>query len=125
MPVLFAMARDGLLPRQAGQTGSHGTRCASPCWSRCWLPPRLGVSIEQARRNGQRRHLVPRSCWFPPASSCCDAAVGLAARIPRAMVPLLPIASVCACGLADGQPDRRHLGSVGVWMVAGIAIYLG
>lgn len=34
--VLFAMARDGLLPRALAKTGSRARRCASPCWSPWW-----------------------------------------------------------------------------------------
>ncbi len=35
-----------------------------------------------------------------------------AARVPRAVVPVLPIAAILACRVADAQPDRTDLDPV-------------
>jgi len=130
MRVLFAMARDGLLPRQLAKTGSHGTPVgASPCWSRCWLPPPPRRFDRQSSKKWSTsapcsRFLLVSAGVIVLRRSRPDLPRGF--RAP--MVPLLPIASVCACvwlmvnltvvtwgfGSASGWSRRyRHL--PGLW----------
>ena len=57
--VLFAMARDGLLPRRLAKTGSHGTPVRiTVLVARAGGRDGVGVPDRQARGDGQRRHAV-------------------------------------------------------------------
>ncbi len=56
--VLFAMCRDGLLPRAWPRPGRTGPLCGSPSWSACSLRRGFGVPDEQVRGDGEHRHPV-------------------------------------------------------------------
>ena len=57
--VLFAMCRDGLLPRPLARTGPHGTPVRITLARRCaGRHHRVGVPDRQARGDGQHRHAV-------------------------------------------------------------------
>src|SRR5271169_250010 len=124
--VLFAMARDGLLPRQLARTGSRGT------------PVRITVLVAllvgataSAFPADKLEEMVNVGTLF--AFLLVSAGVLVLRRsrpdLPRGfrapMVPLLPIASVCACVWLMVNLTVVTWIRFGVWMVVGIAIYLG
>jgi APA family basic amino acid/polyamine antiporter len=123
--VLFAMARDGLLPRQLAKTGSHGT------------PVRITVLVAllvavtaSAFPTDKLEEMVNVGTLF--AFLLVSAGVLVLRRtrpdLPRGfrapLVPLLPIASVGACIWLMVNPTVVTWVRFGVWMAIGIVIYL-
>ncbi len=124
--VLFAMARDGLLPRQLAKTGSHGTPV------RITVLVALVVAVTASVfPMAKLEEMVNVGTLF--AFVLVSAGVIVLRRtrpdLPRGFrapwVPLLPIASVCACLWLMINLTVMTWIRFGVWMVAGIAIYLG
>lgn len=124
--VLFAMARDGLLPRQLAKTGARGT------------PVRITVLVAllvaltaSAFPMAKLEEMVNVGTLF--AFVLVSAGVIVLRRtrpeLPRGFrapwVPLLPITSVCACLWLMVNLTVMTWIRFGVWMVAGIAIYGG
>jgi APA family basic amino acid/polyamine antiporter len=124
--VLFAMARDGLLPRRLAKTGSHGT------------PVRITVLVAVV--------VAATAAVFPIAKLeemvnvgtlfafvLVSAGVMVLRRtrpdLPRGFrapwVPLLPIASICACVWLMLNLTALTWVRFGVWLVVGTAIYVG
>src|ERR1700684_3994525 len=124
--VLFAMARDGLLPRQLAKTGSHGTPVRITV-----LVALLVAATASAFTSDKLEEMVNVGTLF--AFLLVSAGVIVLRRsrpdLPRGfrapMVPLLPIASVCACVWLMVNLTVVTWVRFGVWMVAGTAIYLG
>ncbi len=111
--VLFAMARDGLLPRRLAKTGSRGT------------PVRITVLVAllvavtaSAFPTDKLEEMVNVGTLF--AFLLVSAGVLVLRRtrpdLPRGfrapLVPLLPDRLGRRMHLADGQPHRRHLGAI-------------
>ncbi|OHU93285.1 amino acid permease [Mycobacterium talmoniae] len=124
--VLFAMARDGLLPRRLARTGAHGT------------PVRITVLVAvlvavtaSAFPMGKLEEMVNVGTLF--AFVLVSAGVVVLRRtrpdLPRGFrapwVPVLPIASICACLWLMVNLTAVTWIRFGVWMVLGVAIYLG
>jgi basic amino acid/polyamine antiporter, APA family len=124
--VLFAMSRDGLLPRPLAKTGSRGT------------PVRLTVLVAllvgataSTFPTAKLEEMVNVGTLF--AFVLVSAGVIVLRRtrpdLPRSFrtpwVPLLPIASVCACLWLMVNLTALTWVRFGVWMVAGVAIYYG
>lgn len=124
--VLFAMARDGLVPQQLAKTGSRGT------------PVRITVLVALL--------VAGTATFFPVAKleemvnvgtlfafTLVSAGVIVLRRVrpdlPRGFrvpwVPLLPIASVCACLWLMLNLTALTWIRFGVWLVLGIALYAG
>ena len=124
--VLFAMARDGLLPRRLAKTGSHGTPVRITV-----LVALLVAATASAFPTDKLEEMVNVGTLF--AFLLVSAGVIVLRRtrpdLPRGfrapMVPLLPIASVCACVWLMVNLTVVTWVRFGVWMVAGVAIYLG
>jgi len=124
--VLFAMARDGLLPRQLAKTGSRGTPVRITA-----LVALLVAATASAFPTAKLEEMVNVGTLF--AFVLVSAGVIVLRRtrpdLPRSFrtpwVPLLPIASVCACLWLMVNLTVLTWIRFGVWMVAGIAIYLG
>ena len=123
--VLFAMARDGLLPRRLAKTGSHGT------------PVRITVLVASivavtasAFPTDKLEEMVNVGTLF--AFLLVSAGVIVLRRtrpdLPRGfrapLVPLLPIASVGACVWLMINLTVVTWVRFAVWMAVGIAIYL-
>jgi APA family basic amino acid/polyamine antiporter len=124
--VLFAMARDGLLPRQLARTGRRGT------------PVRITVLVAvvvavtaSVFPMDKLEEMVNVGTLF--AFVLVSAGVIVLRRtrpdLPRGFrapwVPLLPIASVAACGWLMLNLTGLTWIRFAVWMVIGTAIYLG
>jgi APA family basic amino acid/polyamine antiporter len=124
--VLFAMARDGLLPRRLARTGARGT------------PVRITVLVAlvvaltaSVFPMAKLEEMVNVGTLF--AFVLVSAGVIVLRRtrpdLPRGFrapwVPLLPIASVCACLWLMINLTVMTWIRFCVWMVAGVAIYLG
>jgi basic amino acid/polyamine antiporter, APA family len=124
--VLFAMARDGLLPRQLARTGSRGTPVRITA-----LVALLVAATASAFPTDKLEEMVNVGTLF--AFLVVSAGVIVLRRLrpdlPRGfrapLVPLLPVASVCACLWLMVNLTVITWVRFGVWMVAGIAIYLG
>jgi APA family basic amino acid/polyamine antiporter len=124
--VLFAMARDGLLPRQLARTGSRGTPVRITA-----LVALLVAATASAFPTDKLEEMVNVGTLF--AFLVVSAGVVVLRRLrpdlPRGfrapLVPLLPVASVCACLWLMVNLTVITWVRFGVWMVAGIAIYLG
>jgi len=124
--VLFAMARDGLLPRQLARTGSYGTPVRITV-----LVALLVAATASAFPADKLEEMVNVGTLF--AFLLVSAGVIVLRRtradLPREFrapwVPLLPIASVCACLWLMINLTVITWIRFGVWMVAGIVIYLG
>jgi len=124
--VLFAMARDGLLPRQLAKTGSHGTPVRVTV-----LVALLVGATASAFPADKLEEMVNVGTLF--AFLLVSAGVIMLRRsrpdLPRGfrapMVPLLPIASVCACVWLMVNLTVVTWIRFGVWMFAGVFIYLG
>jgi APA family basic amino acid/polyamine antiporter len=123
--VLFAMSRDGLLPRRFAKTGARGT------------PVRITVLVAVLIAvtalvfpTAKLEEMVNVGTLF--AFVLVSAGVIVLRRtrpdLPRGFrapwVPLLPIASVCACLWLMINLTVLTWIRFGVWMLAGIAIYL-
>ncbi|MDT5046314.1 MAG: basic amino acid/polyamine antiporter, family, partial [Mycobacterium sp.] len=124
--VLFAMARDGLLPRQLAKTGSRGTPVRITV-----LVALLVAATASAFPTDKLEEMVNVGTLF--AFLLVSAGVIVLRRtrpdLPRGFrapwVPLLPVASVCACLWLMVNLTVITWVRFGVWMVVGIAIYLG
>jgi APA family basic amino acid/polyamine antiporter len=124
--VLFAMARDGLLPRQLAKTGSHGTPVRVTV-----LVALLVGATASAFPADKLEEMVNVGTLF--AFLLVSAGVIVLRRsrpdLPRGfrapMVPLLPIASVGACVWLMVNLTVVTWIRFGVWMAAGVFIYLG
>ncbi|KKC03047.1 amino acid permease [Mycobacterium nebraskense] len=124
--VLFAMARDGLLPRQLARTGSHGT------------PVRITVLVAivvaataSVFPIAKLEEMVNVGTLF--AFVLVSAGVMVLRRtrpdLERGFrapwVPFLPIASICACVWLMVNLTALTWVRFGVWLVVGTAIYVG
>jgi len=123
--VLFAMARDGLLPRQLARTGSRGTPV------RITMLVALLVAVTaSAFPTDKLEEMVNVGTLF--AFLLVSAGVLVLRRtrpdLPRGfrapLVPLLPIASVGACVWLMINLTVVTWIRFGVWMAIGIVIYL-
>ena len=123
--VLFAMARDGLLPRQLAKTGSRGTPV------RITMLVALLVAVTaSAFPTDKLEEMVNVGTLF--AFLLVSAGVLVLRRtrpdLPRGfrapLVPLLPIASVGACVWLMINLTVVTWIRFGVWMAIGIVIYL-
>jgi basic amino acid/polyamine antiporter, APA family len=124
--VLFAMARDGLLPRPLAKTGSRGT------------PVRITVLVAVVVAAtasvfpiGKLEEMVNVGTLF--AFILVSAGVVMLRRtrpdLPRGfrvpLVPLLPLASIAACVWLILNLTALTWVRFGVWLVVGTAIYVG
>ncbi len=124
--VLFAMARDGLLPRPLARTGSHGTPVR--------ITVLVGVVVAIAASVfpiGKLEEMVNVGTLFAFVLVSAGVIVLRRSRpdLPRGfrapLVPALPIAAVCACLWLMLNLTVLTWIRFAVWMVVGIAIYLG
>jgi APA family basic amino acid/polyamine antiporter len=122
--VLFAMARDGLLPRQLAKTGSHGTPVR--------ITVLVGVLVAVAASVfpiAKLEEMVNVGTLF--AFMLVSAGVIILRRtrpdLPRGFrapwVPWLPIASIIACVWLMLNLTALTWIRFAIWMVIGIAIY--
>ncbi len=124
--ILFAMARDGLLPRPLAKTGARGT------------PVRITVLVAvlvaltaAVFPIAKLEEMVNVGTLF--AFVLVSAGVMVLRRtrpdLERGFrapwVPLLPIASICACGWLMLNLTALTWVRFGVWLLVGIAIYAG
>ncbi|MBO0885534.1 MAG: amino acid permease, partial [Mycobacterium sp.] len=124
--VLFAMSRDGLLPRQLARTGSHGTPVRVT--GLVALLVALAASIFPMAK---LEEMVNVGTLF--AFMLVSAGVIVLRRtrpdLPRGFrapwVPALPITAVVACLWLMLNLTTLTWIRFGVWMVVGIAIYIG
>jgi APA family basic amino acid/polyamine antiporter len=124
--VLFAMARDGLLPRQLAKTGSRGTPVRITA-----VVALLVAATASAFPTAKLEEMVNVGTLF--AFLLVSAGVIILRRsrpdLPRGfrapLVPLLPVASVCACLWLMVNLTVITWVRFVVWMAAGVVIYLG
>jgi basic amino acid/polyamine antiporter, APA family len=122
--VLFAMARDGLLPRQLARTGSRGT----PVRITVLVALLVGVTASVFPAS-KLEEMVNVGTLF--AFLMVSAGVIVLRRtrpdLPRGFrvpwVPLLPIASVCACLWLMVNLTVITWIRFGIWMAVGVVIY--
>jgi APA family basic amino acid/polyamine antiporter len=123
--VLFAMARDGLLPRRLAKTGSHGT----PVRITVLVAMMVGATAAVFPAD-KLEEMVNVGTLF--AFLLVSAGVIVLRRtrpdLPRGFrapwVPALPIASVCACLWLMVNLTVVTWVRFGVWMAIGVVIYL-
>ncbi len=123
--VLFAMSRDGLLPRRFAKTGPRGTPVRITV-----LVAVLIAATASVFPTAKLEEMVNVGTLF--AFVLVSAGVIVLRRtrpdLPRGFrapwVPLLPIASVCACLWLMINLTVLTWIRFGVWMLAGIAIYV-
>ncbi|CAM4161684.1 putative amino acid permease YhdG [Mycobacterium basiliense] len=124
--VLFAMARDGLLPRQLAKTGSRGT----PVRITVLVAVAVGATasvfpitkLEEMVNVGTLfAFLLVSAGVIILRRSRPDLERGF--RVP--WVPLLPIASLCACLWLMLNLTALTWIRFAVWLLVGTAIYLG
>jgi basic amino acid/polyamine antiporter, APA family len=124
--VLFAMARDGLLPRALAKTGSRGT------------PVRITVLVAVVVAAtasvfpiGKLEEMVNVGTLFAFVLVSAGVIVLRRSRpdLQRGFrapgVPWLPIAAICACAWLMLNLTALTWVRFGVWLVVGTAIYLG
>jgi len=124
--VLFAMARDGLLPRALAKTGSRGT----PVRITLLVAVVVGATASVFPIN-KLEEMVNVGTLF--AFVLVSAGVMVLRRtrpdLPRGFrapwVPLLPIASIAACVWLMLNLTALTWVRFGVWLVVGTVIYLG
>ncbi len=124
--VLFAMARDGLLPRGLAKTSSRGT----PVRITMLVAAVIAATAAVFPIN-KLEEMVNVGTLF--AFILVSAGVIVLRRtrpdLPRGFrapwVPLLPIASVCACLWLMLNLTALTWVRFGVWLLVGIAIYVG
>jgi basic amino acid/polyamine antiporter, APA family len=124
--VLFAMSRDGLLPRQLAKTGSHGTPVRVT-----GLVALLVALAALIFPMAKLEEMVNVGTLF--AFVLVSAGVVVLRRtrpdLPRGFrapwVPALPITAVVACLWLMLNLSALTWIRFGVWMVVGIAIYVG
>jgi APA family basic amino acid/polyamine antiporter len=124
--VLFAMARDGLLPRALARTGSRGTPVRITVLVAVVVGATASVfpisKLEEMVNVGTLFAFVLVSAGVVVLrKSRPDLERGF--RAPG--VPLLPIASICACAWLMVNLTALTWVRFGVWLVAGTVIYLG
>ena len=116
------MARDGLLPRRLAKTGfATEPRSASPCWSRWWWRSTAAVfpigKLEEMVNVGTLFAFVLVSAGvIVLRRSRPDLQRGF--RAP--WVPVLPIASICACVWLMLNLTALTWVRFGVWLVVGV-----
>jgi APA family basic amino acid/polyamine antiporter len=124
--VLFAMARDGLLPRSLAKTGSRGTPVRITV-----LVALLVAATASALPTDKLEEMVNVGTLFAFLLVSAGVIVLRSTRpdLPRGfrapLVPLLPVASVCACLWLMVNLTLITWVRFCVWMVAGVVIYLG
>jgi APA family basic amino acid/polyamine antiporter len=124
--VLFAMSRDGLLPRQLAKTGSRGTPVRITV-----LVAVLVAAAASVFPMAKLEEMVNVGTLFAFVLVSAGVIVLRRARpdLPRGFrvpwVPLLPIASVAACLWLMLNLTGLTWIRFAVWMAAGIAIYVG
>jgi APA family basic amino acid/polyamine antiporter len=124
--VLFAMSRDGLLPRQLAKTGSHGTPVRVT--GLVALLVALAASIFPMAK---LEEMVNVGTLFAFALVSAGVIVLRRTRpdLPRGFrapwVPALPITAVVACVWLMLNLTTLTWIRFGVWMAVGIAIYVG
>lgn len=124
--VLFAMARDGLLPRGLAKTGSRGTPVRITA-----LVAVVIASTASVFPINKLEEMVNVGTLF--AFVLVSAGVIVLRRtrpdLPRGFsapwVPVLPIASVCACLWLMLNLTALTWVRFGVWLLVGVAIYFG
>jgi basic amino acid/polyamine antiporter, APA family len=124
--VLFAMARDGLLPRRLAKTGSRGT----PVRITLLVALLVGATASVFPAD-KLEEMVNVGTLF--AFLLVSAGVIVLRRtrpdLPRGFrapwVPALPVASVLACVWLMVNLTVVTWIRFGVWMVIGVVIYLG
>jgi APA family basic amino acid/polyamine antiporter len=124
--VLFAMARDGLLPRSLAKTGSRGTPVRITA-----LVAAVVAATAAVFPINKLEEMVNVGTLF--AFILVSAGVIVLRRtrpdLPRGFrapwVPLLPIASICACVWLMVNLTALTWVRFAVWMAVGTAIYLG
>ena len=124
--VLFAMARDGLLPRQLAKTGSRGTPVRITVLVAVVVAATASVfpiaKLEEMVNVGTLFAFVLVSAGvIVLRRTRPDLERGF--RAP--WVPVLPIASICACVWLMVNLTALTWVRFGVWLVVGIAIYVG
>ncbi|HTZ13505.1 MAG TPA: amino acid permease [Mycobacterium sp.] len=123
--VLFAMARDGLLPRSLAKTGSRGTPVRITA-----LVALLVAATASAFPADKLEEMVNVGTLFAFLLVSAGVIVLRRARpdLPRGfrapLVPVLPVVSVCACLWLMVNLTVITWVRFGVWMVAGLVIYL-
>jgi APA family basic amino acid/polyamine antiporter len=124
--VVFAMARDGLLPRRLAKTGSHGTPVRITT-----LVALLVAATASVFPADKLEEMVNVGTLF--AFLLVSAGVIVLRRsrpdLPRGfrapLVPALPVASVCACVWLMVNLTVVTWVRFGVWMLVGVVIYFG
>ncbi|HXS85485.1 MAG TPA: amino acid permease [Mycobacterium sp.] len=124
--VLFAMARDGLLPRRLAKTGSHGT----PVRITVLVAVMVGATASVFPAD-KLEEMVNVGTLF--AFLLVSAGVIVLRRtrpdLPRGFrapwVPALPVASACACIWLMVNLTVITWVRFGVWMLIGVFIYAG
>lgn len=124
--VLFAMARDGLLPRSLARTGARGT----PVRITVMVAVLVAVAASVFPMD-KLEEMVNVGTLF--AFVLVSAAVIILRRtrpdLPRGFrapwVPVLPAVSILACGWLMLNLTALTWIRFGVWMVLGVALYLG
>jgi APA family basic amino acid/polyamine antiporter len=124
--VLFAMARDGLLPRALAQTGSRGTPIRITVLVAVVVAATASVfpitKLEEMVNVGTLFAFVLVSAGVMVLRRTRpDLQRGF--RAP--WVPVLPIASICACVWLMANLTALTWVRFGVWLVVGTVIYLG
>jgi APA family basic amino acid/polyamine antiporter len=124
--VLFAMARDGLLPRQLAKTGSRGTPVRITVLVAVVVAATASVfpitKLEEMVNVGTLFAFILVSAGvIVLRRTRPDLERGF--RAP--WVPLLPIASVCACLWLMLNLTALTWIRFGVWLLVGTAIYVG
>lgn len=124
--VLFAMARDGLLPRQLAKTGSRGTPVRITVLVAVAVAATASVfpitKLEEMVNVGTLFAFVLVSAGvIVLRQRRPDLQRGF--RVP--WVPLLPIASLCACLWLMVNLTALTWIRFGVWLVVGTALYVG
>ncbi|EUA19450.1 amino acid permease family protein [Mycobacterium xenopi 3993] len=124
--VLFAMSRDGLLPRQLATTGARGTPVRITVLVALLIAIAASVfpmaKLEEMVNVGTLFAFVLVSAGIVVLRRTRpDLHRGF--RVPWA--PLLPIMSVCACLWLMLNLTGLTWIRFGVWMVVGVAIYVG
>jgi basic amino acid/polyamine antiporter, APA family len=124
--VLFAMARDGLLPRALARTGSRGTPVRITVLVALVVAATASVfpigKLEEMVNVGTLFAFVLVSAGvIMLRQSRPDLQRGF--RAPG--VPWLPIAAICACAWLMLNLTALTWVRFGVWLVVGTAIYLG
>ena len=108
--VLFAMARDGLLPRQLAKTGARGTPVRITVLVAVLIGgDGVGVPDGQTRGDGQRRNAVRLRPGVGRGNRLAPHPAGPAARIPRALGAAAADRVGVRVSVADDQPDRADL----------------